>query len=496
MTSPTLKKDYEKQDTPEWVMKSNHYHDVNPYLHGVMAPTFKETTEGYLTVIEGKVPTDLTGIYVRNGANPRFESRGPHHWFDGDGMLHALTIKDGNASYKNRWVRTKHFNMESEAGEAIWPGYAMPRPVPKTPKGAGTDFAIKDASNTDVIWYNGALITSFYQTGVPYRVNPVTLETEGQETFNSYLPRQVSAHCKVDDATGELMFFDYNLEVPYMTYGVANSNGNLTNFVEIPLPGPRLPHDMAISENYSILMDLPLYWKKDQYALQFFKDETSRFAVIPRHGSAEDIRWFDAKPCYIYHTVNAYEEGDYLIMDGCRQKDPLIPRQPGDTVIDRMAAAGTWKDVKLYRWKFNLKTGKTQEYQLDDTNVEFPMANVDDYIGKKYSYAYATIMPNNSLINFSGVYKLNVDTGEKQVHYYPEGTCGAETPFAPADNATSEDHGYLITYLTDNDTGKSEAQIFDAKKIEQGPICRLHIPCRVPAGFHSCWVNGKKAFKL
>lgn len=491
-----LIKEYEQQDTPEWTASEDHYHNVNPYLHGALGPTKFEHSEQELEVLEGQVPADLTGIYVRNGANPRFASKGPHHWFDGDGMLHTLSFKDGKASYKNRWIRTKHFNMESEAQKILWPGYAMPRPDPNSPPGSGSDFSIKDASNTDVVWHNGALLTTFYQTGIPYRVTPVTLETEGQETFNSKLPRQMSAHCKVDDATGELMFFDYNMEEPYMTYGVVDKNGQLTNYVEIPLPGARLPHDMAITENYSILMDLPLHWNKGSHGLHFFKDRPSRFAVIPRHGDQADIKWFDASACYMYHTVNAYEEDGKIIMDGCRQPEPISPRKPGDGVIERMESAGTWKDVKLYRWTFDLSTGETQEEQLDDANVEFPMINADFYTGKKYRYSYSTLMPTDSLINFSGVFKFDHQTREKQVYTFPEGSCGSETPFAPADNAVNEDDGYLISFLTYADTGESEAIILDARKVDAGPICRLKIPSRVPVGFHTCWVNSEKAVGL
>ena len=492
-----IAKHYEQHDAPEWTSNENHYHSKNPHLHSVYGPIKAEHSIDSLEVIEGEVPKDLTGVYIRNGSNPRFESKGPHHWFDGDGMIHALNIKDGNVSLKNKWVRTKHFNMESEVQKAIWPGYANIRPDPEAPKGGGSDFAIKDASNTDVIWYNGAIFSTFYQTGIPYRVNPVTLETEGQETFNSKLPRQVSAHCKVDDATGEIMFFDYNMEEPYMTYGVGDKNGNLTNFTEIPLPGPRLPHDMAITENYSILMDLPLHWddeqvKRGQYSLHFYKDKPSRFAVIPRHGSKDDIQWFDAKACYMYHTVNAYEKDGKVIMDGCAQQDPLTPRKPGDDIIDRMEAASTWKDVRLYRWVFDLATGEITEGFLDDTNVEFPMMNFDQYIGKEYRYIYATLMPKDDLISFNGIYKLDLQTKEKQIYEFPEGKCASETPFSPADNATDEDDGYLVCFLTDIETGESEANIFDAKDISKGPVCRLAVPYRVPAGFHSCWVNAKK----
>ena len=490
-------KHYEEEDAPSWISNENHFHSKNPHLHGLYGPIKEEHEFDALEVLEGEVPKDLNGVYVRNGANPRYESKGPHHWFDGDGMIHALTFENGKVSLKNKWVRTKHFDMESEAEKAIWPGYAMMRPDPEAPVGGGSDFAIKDAANTDVVWYNGSILSTFYQTGLPYKVDPKTLSTHGAETFNGKLPRQVSAHCKVDDATGELMFFDYNMEEPYMTYGVGDKNGNITNFAEIPLPGPRLPHDMAITENYSILMDLPLHWddeqvKRGQYSLHFYKDKPSRFAVIPRHGGTEDIQWFEAKACYMYHTVNAYEKDGKIIMDGCAQQNPLKARQPGDTVIDRMIAASTWSDVRLYRWTFDLTTGETHEEFLDDTNVEFPMANIDHYHGKEYRYVYATLMPTDDLISFNGIYKYDLQERQKQIYHFPEGMSASETPFSPSDNSKAEDDGYLVCFLTDEESGNSEVNVFDARDVAKGPVCRLAVPYRVPAGFHSCWVNSEK----
>lgn len=205
MTSSSQIKEFEGHNTPAWTIKENHCHNVNPYLHGALGPTKFENTVDELEVIEGKVPEDLSGVYVRNGSNARFESKGLYHWFDGDGMLHAPCFKDGIASYRNRLIRTSHFNTESEQQKALWPGYAMSRPDPEAPCGGGADFTLKDCSNTDAVWHNGALITTFYQAGIPYRVNPVTLDTEGQETFNSQLPCQISAHNHLESSPGNTL---------------------------------------------------------------------------------------------------------------------------------------------------------------------------------------------------------------------------------------------------------------------------------------------------
>jgi carotenoid cleavage dioxygenase-like enzyme len=104
----------------------------NPFLTGLFAPVSREITADEPPVI-GEIPKDLEGVYLRNGPNPTLEPRGRYHWFDGDGMVHAIAFHNGKATYRNRWLRTAGFAAEQEAGHAIWPGL-MDRPDPSVPR--------------------------------------------------------------------------------------------------------------------------------------------------------------------------------------------------------------------------------------------------------------------------------------------------------------------------------------------------------------------------
>ena len=95
----------------------------DPFLRGNFAPWPMEG-EIYDLVVEGEIPWELNGTLYRNGSNPQFAPRGKYHWFDGDGMIHALTISSGKAHYRNRWVRTQRFQMERDAGESLFGGLA------------------------------------------------------------------------------------------------------------------------------------------------------------------------------------------------------------------------------------------------------------------------------------------------------------------------------------------------------------------------------------
>ena len=225
----------------------------NPNLQGGFAPIDRELVVEQFEVI-GKIPEDLNGMYVRNGPVPHFQPEGKYHWYDGDGMLHAVRFDKGRVSYRNRWVRTDGLQAEQAAGRPLSPGLKQRMPEGKLP-----DEALKNTSNTDVKFHNGKLLSMWYRGGAVYQVDPVTLDTVGKLEADPRLAGlQISAHSRVDERTGEFMFFAYGNTHPYMHYGVVSASGELQTLIPVELPGPRLPHDMAITANYSILHDFPL----------------------------------------------------------------------------------------------------------------------------------------------------------------------------------------------------------------------------------------------
>jgi carotenoid cleavage dioxygenase-like enzyme len=461
--------------------------EANPYLEGVFAPTCDELTLRDLEVV-GEIPDDLNGVYVRNGPNPQFQPHGRYHWFDGDGMVHALHVSEGKATYRNRWVRTDGFAREHAAGKVLWRG--IMEPWDANPAGEPE----KDTANTDVLFHNQRLLALWYRAGKPYALDPLTLETLGAEDFGGTLRSEVSAHAKVDERTGELCFFDFGVKPPYMRYGVVAPSGAISHFVGIDLPGARLPHDMAITENYSILMDLPLVndpaaARVGRYKLRFEREMPSRFGVIPRYGDAASIRWFEADPCFIYHSVNAWEEGDEIVMDVCRVEQPE-PRSDLDGPLAQMLSY-LRLDAHMQRYRFNLRTGKTTEQMIDDDTSEFP--SIDQRrLGTRTRYAYNMHISPESTLLFDGLMKYDVESGAAQTHWFGEGRWGSEAPFAPRAGAAAEDDGYLVSYVYDEREGHSEVEVLDAADVTAGPVCRIKLPVRVPIGFHATWVPGER----
>ncbi|WP_417599425.1 carotenoid oxygenase family protein [Pararhodobacter oceanensis] len=469
----------------------------NPNLVGAWGPVHTETVAQDLEVI-GELPADLNGMYVRNGPSPAHAPHGRYHWFDGDGMLHSVRFQDGHATYRNRWVQTDGLKEDMRVGDALWPGLKE-----RLPQGALPDDAMKNTSNTDVTFHNGKLYSMWYRGGTVYTVDPISLETLGKlEQDPRLIGLQISAHSRVDEHTGEFMFFAYGNRPPYMHYGVIGPDGALKTFMPVELPGPRLPHDCAITPNYTILHDFPLInspeaLARGRYSLEFHQDWPTRFAVIPRNGSADQIRWYEFKPRYMLHVANAWEEVNdkgetELVMLGT----PYVNPRGFDGGLDvqrllfTIGTQGT--DYELYQWRMNLTTGATKEGIVDDIlNSEFPMINTA-YQGRKNRYTYNVLMGRMRTLEqpaFAGLVKYDLDTGGAQAFHPGEGYWFSEAPFAPRDGATEEDDGYVVGFVWNGIANRSEVWVTDAKDIAKGPIAKVILPQRVPHGFHSCWVR-------
>ena len=448
--------------------------NANPYLVGPYAPVDDVRTDTDLRV-EGTLPADLNVLFVQNSPNPKLPPRGAYHWFDGDGMVHGVAIEGGRATYRNRWVQTDGMLEEVAAGKPLHDGIMMPfKPGPHPDK---------DTANTDLVEHNGKLLALWWLGGTPYELSVPGLETVGKLE----LPIGVAAHAKTDPRTGELVFFDYNpYQAPYMRYGVLDATGGLAHVLDVDLPAPSLLHDLHFTENKTILMDFPMWWDVDKLALgkrrvRFDADKPARFGIVDRRGT--DIQWFEVPSCYCYHAVNAWEEGDEVVLHACRIQDP-VPRLRADedALVPRLAFLRL--EPYLHEWRFNLKTGAVRDRRLSDTPTEFPRAN-DLRLGVKTRYSWHPRVAKEPTLMFDACVKMG---GPAEVaHVYGEGFVGGETVFAPRPGATDEDDGWVLTFVTDRANDQSELRVLDGKTLDL--VARVFIPRRVPIGFHAHQVS-------
>jgi carotenoid cleavage dioxygenase-like enzyme len=468
---------------------------VSPFLAGNFAPIQEEIQAENLPVI-GELPAGLSGMYVRTGPNPQFDPIGRYHWFDGDGMLHGVRIEGGRASYRNRFVRTRKWAAEREAGHALYTGLAEPRPMQGPP-----DPHARNTANTALVWHDGRLL-SLWEAGAPYEVTAPGLATVGPYDYCGALVSAFTAHPKVDEATGEMMFFGYSPAMPpYLKYSVVSAAGELLRTVPIELPVGVMMHDFAVTERHTIFMDLPLTFRlervlRGEMPFVFERDRPSRFGILPRHGDGAQVRWFEGPSCYVFHTLNAFEDGDEVVLDACRMgtTDVIAPatRPTGPS----NAVDGRHEDThaRLHRWRFNLATGAMREEALDDVASDFPRVH-DGLVGRRTRFGYtarlARAEPESAPV-FDAIVKYDLRSGRSETHEHGRGRFGGEAVFVPRPEATDEDDGWLLTFVYDTREGTSELVVADARDVTAAPVARVLIPQRVPYGFHGAWVGEER----
>lgn len=454
----------------------------SPYLEGSFAPTPHETSSVALKVLEGEVPKDLAGSYVRNGPNPAFRAEGRHHWFDGDGMVHALRFEDGDVRYQSRWVQTPSLKAERDEGRALWKG--LLESAKDNP-----DHRYKDTGNTDVIAYGDELLTFHYMSGSAWRLHGQTLETLGRLEISN-APARMSAHAKVDPVSGELLYFDYGVKTPFLTFGrIAKDGTHVTQ--EAPLDRPVFPHDMAFTSRFGVLMAPPVslsakHAAAGRWGVEEHRDEPFRFILMPRGGSDDEgARVFEASPCYVYHVVDAWDDGDAVELVGFRCPKLFPKADPSEGALGVMMANLRLR-ATLHRWRFDLTTGQTKEEALDDRNAEFPTVDLRrQSLGCDHGYAM-TIPLTTSRLRFDGAIKYALKTGNSSGEYnFGPGRTGSEVSFAPREGSNADDDGYLVSLVHDETEKRSEAVVLNAESM--GLVCRLEVPTRVPLGFHACW---------
>jgi carotenoid cleavage dioxygenase len=439
------------------------------HLRGNGRPVSQEQTLTDLTVT-GSIPEELDGRYVRNGANPL--SGTSDHPFFGDGMLHGVRLRDGQAQwYRNRYVQTPFITNPSV--DILDPSVMMDMRFSK--------------ANTHVVGHAGKIL-ALEEGHFPYVVDG-DLNTIGATDFGGALTGSFTAHPKICPVTGELLAFGYSALEPYLRYLRVSAEGALVQTENITVGGPTMMHDFNITENYVIFMDLPAVFNMElamsgDMPIRWDDSYPARLGVMPRTGTDAEVKWYDINPCYVFHPMNSYEDGDNIVLDVARFSH--IWR---DSAMDFPAP-------DLWRWTIDTKTGKVKEEQVDDRSAEFPRV-ADSVVGLKHRYGYMMGMSeggfNDDPSKTSGaILKYDRQTGERTDIDLGRGCTGGEPVFVPSANPKSEDDGYLMTYVHDASTDTSSMVIMDAASMDNTPVASVALP-RVPSGFHGSWIPASVA---
>ncbi len=426
------------------------------WTKGNLAPVHEETTVFDLPV-EGSIPPEMKGLYARNGANPKDGHSG--HWFFGDGMVHGVSLNGGKAEwYRNRWVRTPRFLGEKRSLSGIE----------------------NSAANTNVVAHAGRIF-ALVENALPMEITR-ELSTAGFYNFGGRLETPFTAHPKVCPITGELHFFGYSAQPPYLTYHVANREGELMRSLPVPVKAPTMMHDFALSAGHVIFMDLPVLFdmalaQRGTMPFAWSDSYGARLGILPRDGGIEALRWAEIEPCYVFHVANAFEEADGTIVVDVVWYKELWRGGP---------SGGTHERSSLRRWRIKPGATKADEVKIDDCAIEFPRVN-DGFAGLPHSAVYAVGAAGITGDGDGSLLKYDMRTGTRS-----EKALGSSLPsefiFVSAGNGAGEDEGWLMGFVYDRNRNASDLLILDAQNIAGKPVARIMLPRRVPQGFHGNWL--------
>ncbi|MFM2079210.1 MAG: hypothetical protein RJA49_3100, partial [Actinomycetota bacterium] len=403
------------------------------HMRGSYAPVTEEI-DAFDLAVEGRLPEGLNGRYVRNGANPK---HGPTmHWFAGDGMLHGLRVRDGRAEwYRNRWVRTRALD-------------GAPRRDPVTGE---ADLTV-GLANTHVVRHAGRIF-ALEEGSLPNEVTP-ELDTVGPCDFGGALQTPFTAHPHVCPETGEMHFFGYELlRAPFVTYHVVDREGALVHTQAIEVGGPTMVHDFAVSRHHAIFLDLPVLFDLDlamsgTMPFHWQPSYGARIGLLRRDRSGAAPRWFDVPLCYVFHIMNAWDDGAdgrYVWLDAGRHESMW------DGGPDKFTPS------LMHRWRFDLETGEVHEETIDDISHAFP--RIDDRrtgLANRFGWAVAPREPSDTSMEAStGIVKYDVATGSRSFHDCGPTALSGEPVFVPAHAEAAEDEGYLVTFVLDKATATS-----------------------------------------
>jgi carotenoid cleavage oxygenase len=427
------------------------------YLEGNFGPVAEERTVVDLEVT-GSIPPEVAGRYLRIGPNPWPIPDGPYHWFTGAGMVHGVELRDGRAQwYRNRWVRTP--DVAERLGE---PAPTGPLPL------------MYDSANTNVVGHAGRIL-AMTEGSLPYELTP-ELDTVGRHDFGGV--SAFTAHPKIDPVTGELLGFRYWFDEPFCEYFAIGPDGVLTTRVPVDTTASVMMHDFSVTESSAVFYDLPVTFRIDlaldpsvPFPFAWDDDYPARIGVLPR--DATTVRWFDIDPCYVFHPMNAYDEGNTIVLDVVRYPDMFRREEDKGELVDRQS---------LDRWRIDLDAGKVLTERLDDRPQEFPQVDPRT-VGRRHTVGYAMSAGTGGALS-DGLIKHDLVRGTTESWRAGPGRQPGEASFVPA--GPGEDEGYLVTFVYDAASDRSDLVILDASTMTD--VASVHLPTRVPFGFHGTWI--------
>jgi len=387
-------------------------------------------------------------------------------------MVHGIRLRDGKAEwYRNRYVGSAAVSEARGIPDIAGPNWAESTGGPNTNVGgfAGTTWAMVEAG--------GCPVELTYE-----------LETIARNDFSGTLTGGFTAHPKIDPDNGEMhaMAYAWGQLLDHAQYVVVGTDGLVRRTVKVPM-GMTMLHDMSLTSRYAVVYDQPctvdldLAFGGSTFPFRWNPDHGNRVGLLPRDGEASDIIWIDVPNGYTFHPLNAYDADDgNVIIDLC-QYDVMFDQDTHGPLGDNLS--------RLERWELNPTARSASITVIDETPNEFPRHRGS--VGtKKHRYGYTVGTALDAAVGWTTI-KHDLDTGDRKVFDHGPGRSAGEAVFVARENSQAEDDGWLLTFVHDVGTGGAEFVVMDAQDLDRGYVAQVHLPQRVPFGFHGNWVSDR-----
>ncbi|WP_217567261.1 carotenoid oxygenase family protein [Streptomyces sp. GbtcB7] len=468
-----------------------------PVYGGWLSPSRIEADVFELEV-EGEIPAALNGRLYQLGPDPQLPNRlGDDVVFNGDGLMRMFTFADGHVDYRSRYVLTEKLKLERAARRSLFGAYRSPYT---------DDFSVRGKSagtaNTTAYFHAGKLL-ALKEDSLPVEMDPATLETIGPYDFGGAVTSETfSAHPRTDPRTGEQFFFGYEargLATRNVAYYVADAHGKIIHEAWFEGPYCGFMHDFLVTDDYVVFPFMPAVAELDRIRAggkhwQWDPTKGTQFAIMPRYGTAKDIRYVSAPPRFAFHFFNAHNDGTTITIDGSIAEGFHNPYPYPDTLgndFDPLASA-----TLVRRWTLDYAEGTFGEEILLPEYTEFPV--IDDRFetgANRVGFVLARGAGQTHPDVLHGPLGLNTviryDFEKSQVistHVLGPTSSAQEAVFMPRYDGAPEGDGYLLMLANRWDTMLNELLVLDTERLEDGPVATAKLPFRVHFAFHGCWV--------
>jgi carotenoid cleavage dioxygenase-like enzyme len=455
-------------------------------------------TDIYDIEVDGEVPKQLDGAFYRVNPDPQFPPKlGDDIVFNGDGMVSKFAFKNGCINFKHRWIKTDKWRLEHAAGKSLFGAYR--NPLTDDPSVEGK---IRGTSNTTVLVY-GDKLWGLKEDSPPIVMNPDTLETVGYTDFNGQLKAKTfTAHPKIDPETGDMCAFSYaakGLLTRDIAYYEISKDGKFKQEIWFELPYYAMMHDFGVTRDYAIFHVVPSTsnWDRLKAGLPHFGFDTTLpvyLGVVPRKGTAKDIRWFKRPNCFASHVLNAFNDGTKIYFDTPEAKNNMFPFFPDihGAPFNMDEAMST-----LTRWSVDMNSKgdafEKSEVLVPGLHGEFPRID-DRYAMQHHRYGWWLVMDRNAPAKFGRLAQMmntlgyvDLATGKTQTWFCGDDSSLQEPAFIPKSKNAAEGEGYIIQLCNRLAEMRSDLLLFDAQRIAEGPIATARLPLRIRPGLHGNW---------